>query len=333
MENYLSDLDEIKTAVERPSRSVILSHRNPDGDAIGSSLGLMHFLKQKGHTVHVIFPSEYPTDFEFLSGAKDILISDIEPDVVKETLDQANIVWALDFNALDRIDKTGEMVNELDCVKIMIDHHIDPEPFADMMVSRTAASSTCELMYDVIMTGWGKLDMSPTIGTCLMVGILTDTGSLSYAISSELLHKVANLLDMGVDYIDLQQRIFNAAEEKHIRLLGHCLANRMELFADQGVGIIYLNKQDFIDFQIQRGDTEGIVNQLLKLKMVKIAVFITEQPNIIKFSFRSKGNISVADICRKHFNGGGHKNASGGYMHSSLGAAIQKVKDVLLGSS
>jgi phosphoesterase RecJ-like protein len=329
MDHYLSDLGDISSLVNQPARSVIVSHRNPDGDAIGSCLGLKHFLEFKGHHVEVIFPSEYPVSFEFLPGANTILITDIEPDKVTQSIQSAEIIWALDFNALDRIDKTGDLIKHSTATKIMIDHHIDPEPFMSLMISRTSASSTCELVYDLIMEGWGKNSMHPMIGECLMVGILTDTGSLSYSISSELMRKVADLLDMGVDYIDLQQRIFNAAEEKHIRLLGHALANRMRIFPSQKVGLIFLNKQDFVDYNIQRGDTEGIVNQLLKMKLVEIAVFITEQPNIIKFSFRSKGDISVADICRKHFNGGGHKNASGGYLHTSLNMAIQKVYEVL----
>ena len=329
MDYYLSDLKDICTVVNQPSRSVVVSHRNPDGDAIGSSLALKHFLEMKGHSVEVIFPSEYPVSFEFLKGAESILITDLEPDKVAKSIHSAELIWALDFNSLDRIDKTGELIKATTAIKIMIDHHIDPEPFMDYMISRTSASSTCELVYDLIMEGWGKNSMHPIIGECLMVGVLTDTGSLSYSITSELMRKVADLLDMGVDYIDLQQRIFNSAEEKHIKLLGHALANRMRIFPDQRVGLIYLNKQDFADFNIQRGDTEGIVNQLLKIKVVDIAVFITEQPNIIKFSFRSKGDISVADICRNHFNGGGHKNASGGYLHTSLNMALQKVYDVL----
>lgn len=333
MQNYLSDLGDIKELVGQPSRNVIVSHRNPDGDAIGSSLALKRFLELKGHQVKVVFPSEYPVSFEFLPGAHEILITDIEPDAVAHHLQHADCIWALDFNALDRIDKTGQIINQLSCKKIMIDHHIDPEPFVDFMVSKTQASSTCELVYDVIMEGWGKTGMHPDIANCLMVGVLTDTGSLSYSVSSELFHKVANMLDMGVDYLYLQEKIFNSAEEKHIRLLGHALANRFEIHPAQGVGIIYLDKNDFIDFDIKRGDTEGIVNQMLKMKAIKVAVFITEQPNIIKFSFRSKGDISVADICRKHFNGGGHKNASGGHMHSSLGAALHKVREVLLSNN
>lgn len=329
MNKYLSDVDGIKECVHQPSRSVIIAHRNPDGDAIGSSVGLKLFLDSKGHTVDIVFPSEYPVSFEFLPHASEILITDIEPEEVKKAIKSADLIWCLDFNALDRIDKTGEMVNDSKAGKILIDHHLDPEPFADLVISHTPASSTCELVFDMIVHGWGIESISKEIGTALMVGILTDTGSFSYAVSEALFVKAGQLLSIGVDYLDLQDRIFNAMELKHVKLLGHCLANRMEIYEDQQVGIIYLNKDDYKTYNIQRGDTEGIVNQLLRIKRVKIAVFVTEQPNIVKFSFRSKGDISVADICRNHFNGGGHKNASGGYMHSSIKEALDKVKSVL----
>lgn len=330
MDNYLEDVAGIKECVQHPSKSVIIAHRNPDGDAIGSAIGLKLFLDSKGHTVSVVFPSEYPVAFEFLPHANEILITDIEPDEVSKVIKAADLIWCLDFNALDRIDKTGEMVNESKAGKILIDHHLDPEPFADLMISHTPASSTCELVFDVIAEGWGIDSITREVGTALMVGILTDTGSFSYAVSEVLFKKVSHLFAIGVDYLHLQDKIFNSMELKHVELLGHCLANRMEVYEDKQVGIIHLSKDDYKTFNIQRGDTEGIVNQLLRIKSVKIAVFVTEQPKIVKFSFRSKGDISVADICRNHFNGGGHKNAAGGYMHSSLKDALNKVKSVLL---
>lgn len=325
----LQDLTHIKNLIDTPRYSVIVSHRNPDGDAIGSSLALAHFLQKKGHTVHIVFPSEYPPLFQFLVEDVDVSIYDLHSDAIKPKLKMADVIFALDFNALDRIDRMGEFIHGLTCPKVMIDHHIDPEPFAEYAFWRESASSTAELVYDLMKEGEYMRFMDPQIATSIMCGILTDTGSLSYSVSPEVLVKVAELLKSGVDYRELQDKIFNSWSAKYLKLLGHCLSNRMELLDEHQTGIIHLTKSDYADFDIQRGDTEGIVNYLLKLQEVTLAVFITEQPNIIKFSFRSKGDFSVAAMAAAHFKGGGHVNASGGFMHSSLEAAIRKVKDVI----
>lgn len=309
---------------------MIVSHRNPDGDAIGSSLALQRLLQKKGHTVFTIFPSEYPSVFQWLTADMDVLIYDLHTDRSAEVLRKADVIFALDFNALDRIDKMGELIHNLqDAEVVMIDHHIDPEPFAKYAIWRTTASSTAELVWDLFDQGGYRRLVDRDMAECLMTGILTDTGSMSYAVSGELFRKVADLLEAGVDYTLLQERIFNSWSEKYLRLLGHCLASRLEILPQSATGIIYLNKDDFKQFDIQRGDTEGIVNYLLKVSEIRVAALITEQPNIVKFSLRSKGDISVADLAKKHFHGGGHKNAAGGYMHSSLDAAIRKFKEVI----
>jgi len=323
----MEDLNSIKAQIDQPKYSVIVSHRNPDGDAIGSSVGLFHFLKQRGHTVHICFPSEYPTVFEFIAHDIPIVIFDLEPDKVREVLGKADLIFALDFNALDRVDKVGEIIAISSAQKIMIDHHLDPEPFADLIISNIAASSTAELVFDLMSEGGYTKEINPEIATCLMAGILTDTGCFAYSVHPDLMRKAAKLMETGIDYKGLVDKLFNSWDEKYLKLLGHCLANRLEIIPDLGLGIIYLDKEDYKTFNIQRGDTEGIVNYLLKLNIVTIAVLITEQPTIIKFSFRSKGDISVADLARKHFKGGGHKNASGGSMYGTIQGAIKKVKE------
>lgn len=320
---------ELKYFLTIPKEIVIISHRNPDGDAIGSSLGLASFLRRNFHTVTVIFPSEYPYSFGFLDGIHRSVIFDLQPDECRKAIARAELIFCLDFNGLDRIDKLGEAVQFSQARKVLIDHHLDPEPFADDIISDTGSSSTSELVYLFIRELAGKSAIDSVIGESLFTGLITDTGSFKYNTRPETFRVAAELKEAGVDDSVLQDKIFNSLKEKHLRLLGHCLANRMEIVRDYGVGIIYLTKKDYVDFDIQRGDTEGIVNHMLLVKDVQVAAFVTEQPTVIKISLRSKGDISVQEIATKYFNGGGHKNASGGGVYASLQDVIQKLKKVI----
>ncbi len=325
----LEDIDKLKAYLSLPREIVIVSHRNPDGDAIGSSLGLSLYLKRKRHNVKIIFPSEFPDVFDYLPESNDILIHDNEPNQCDEVLDKTDLVFCLDFNSLDRIDRLGEKLHTHKSVKVMIDHHIDPEPFPEYMLSDVTASSTSELVFDFIEMLGDKKMIDPIIGECLYTGIITDTGSFRFSTSAKLFRIVAQLKEIGVDDKRLQDFIFNSMPLKNMELLGHCLNNRMEVIEEYGVGIIVLNKYDYKNFDIQRGDTEGIVNYLLMMRKVRLGAFITQQPNIIKLSLRSKGDLSVQQIARDHFKGGGHKNASGGSFHGPLKGAIEKFKSVL----
>lgn len=325
----MENIADLKQFLSVPRYLTIISHRNPDGDAIGSSLGLYHFLNKFGHTVRVILPSEYPANFSWMPDAEKITIYDIEKDVTKDKLEMSDAIFCLDFNALDRIDKVGEIVNFLDVPKILIDHHLDPEPFAEYQLSDTTASSTCELVYRFICDLGEKEALDKTIASCLYTGIVTDTGSFRFSTSPRLFRVVADLVELGVDDFAIQDKIFNSMSEKQLYLLGHCLANRMEILSEYNAGIIVLTKGDYENFDIQRGDTEGIVNYLLMVKGIKMAAFISEQPTIVKISLRSKGDFSVQKIARKYFSGGGHKNASGGFTFKSLSWMVRKLKEVL----
>lgn len=319
----------LKRFIQVPQNVAILSHRNPDGDAIGSSLAMRHYLEQYGHTVHVLFPSEFPKEFDQLQGSSDILIWDIHTEECKEVLSQKNLFFILDFNAWNRIDKMGEFVRDLAGTFVMIDHHLYPDSIADFTYSIPEASSTCELVYRFI-EGMGDLvKISPLVGKCIYTGIVTDTGSFRHATNPGIFRIVADLVERGTDDTAVQDMVFNSNEEKHLRLLGHCLANRMEYWPEYRTGLIWLSKKDYETFGIQRGDTEGIVNYLLSIRNVKMAAFIHNQPTVVKLSLRSKGDLDVQEICRKHFNGGGHKNAAGAYSHSSLKETIEKFKSIL----
>jgi bifunctional oligoribonuclease and PAP phosphatase NrnA len=325
----MENLHEIKALLSAPKDIVIVSHRNPDGDAIGSSLGLYHYLCQYGHAVHVLLPSEYPDGFLWMPSINDVVVYDSEPDRSKELLERAQVVFCLDFNSLDRVDKVGEIIQTIRAKKILIDHHLYPEPFTDYTISDTTASSTAEMVFDFIVSMGHRSELTLPAANCIYTGIVTDTGSFRYSTSSKLFRVVAELLDSGVDDYQLQDLIFNNLDEKQLRLLGHCLNNRMEILPEFKTGIITLTKEDYETFEIARGETEGIVNYLLKLRQVTMAAFITEQPSIVKLSLRSKGEFSVQEIARKHFKGGGHRNASGGFSFQPLKATLRKFKDLL----
>ena len=321
--------EDIKKILSFPKDIAITTHRNPDGDAIGSALGLYHYLNMLGHTVWIVVPSEYPDFMVWMPDVEKIIIYDIEPERSQEIMERSDLIFCLDFNSLDRIDKVGELFADDKATKILIDHHLYPEHFADYTISNTDASSTCEMIFDFIEGLGDKQMINRNIGECLYTGILTDTGSFKYATSAKLFRIVAQLLEVGVDDYMLQDLIFNSMTEKQLRLLGHCLHNRMEILEEFRTGIITLTKEDYTNFDIKRGDTEGIVNYLLKMKKIVVAAFITEQPTIVKISLRSKGDFSVQEIARRHFKGGGHKNAAGGASFKGLRTTVKRFKELL----
>lgn len=323
------DIIEIKKLLAQPQDVVILTHRNPDGDAVGSSLGLAHFLSKNGHQVNVVVPSDFPDFLSWLPGASEITVFDDEIEKARELIRRATLFFILDLNSLDRIDKVAESLHTDKRPRIMIDHHLYPEPIADHMISDTSASSTCEMIYDFIEMLERTRDMDHKIADCLYTGIITDTGGFKYATSPKLFRTASKLLEAGADDYKVNDQIWNSMTEKQLRLLGHCLANRMEIIHEHRTGLIYLTKEDYANFDINRGDTEGVVNYLLRMPNIMIAAFIHEQPTIVKISLRSKGDMDVQQICKAHFRGGGHKNASGGASFAPLGTTIKKFHQLL----
>ncbi len=321
-------LKKLEALLEAQHNVVVFSHRNPDGDAIGSSLAVWRLLKEK-HNVTAIVPSEYPSFFDWMNGLEDLLVYDLNPEACKEKIAEASMFVFLDFNALDRIDPIGPLIEQNEnAARVMIDHHLDPEPIADPMFSEITASSTCELVYKVFAALNYPVDKN--IAEALYLGLLTDTGGLTYNTRPETFETVAALNRLGVDNFRMQDLIFNQMSEKQLRVLGMCLSKRMEILSDYHTGIIALTKGDYEKFDIQRGDTEGIVNYLLRINKLKFAVFAREQPTgTTKISFRSRGSFAVNDLAAKYFNGGGHKNASGGYSYYPLKSVVKKIKSIL----
>ncbi len=325
----MEGIEEVSAVLSTPKNILITSHRNPDGDAIGSSLAMSLWLKRRGHRVMVAFPSDYPPIYSWMPGVEDVEIFDIDAEPIAAFVEHIEVSIILDYNALVRIDKLGALFADKQVYTILIDHHLYPEPIGDFVLSDTAASSTCELVYRFFKVMDPAMPLDLDLADCLYTGILTDTGGFQYSTSPTLFRSVAELLEVGIDATQVHNLVFNSLEEKSLRLLGHCLSNRMEILDGYKTGIIFLNKHDFTVFDIQRGDTEGIVNHLLKLRDVHMAIFIRQQPTIIKISFRSKGDFSVEEIAKSYFNGGGHRNAAGGYTKMSLADTLDLIKSIL----
>ena len=326
----MSTIQAVADLLREPKNIVIFSHRNPDGDAVGSSLGLRHFLEADGHRVTVILPSPYPRFLDYLPGVDEILIFDDNPEPCQAAIGAAELFFVLDFNDFDRIDKVAAGLEKDSRPRVLIDHHLYPsETVAQYQFSRPEKSSTCEMIYDFVAELGRESELTRTSGDCLYTGIITDTGGFKYSTSPGLFRTVAKLLELGVDDYRIQDHIWNNQTEKQLRLLGHVLANQMEIIPELRTGILWLTKADYEFFDIQRGDTEGVVNYVLRMPDMMIAAFIHEQPTITKISLRSKGEMDVQQICKAHFRGGGHRNAAGGASFSPLGTTINKFKRVL----
>jgi len=326
----MKNLEQVKTLLSSPQRIVITAHANPDGDAIGSSLGLYNYLIQKGHTVSMIMPTEKPQFLNWMAGFDKVGVFETNRENLTAIVKKADIIFALDYNGLGRIDAMASLVGDSKAYKIMIDHHINPEDFAQAMLSDTSASSTCQLVYEFVeMLGDGDL-LNMACLNALYVGILTDTGGFRYATSARLFRIVANMLEKGIDNNKLTDLVFNSYTIKSFNLLAHCISpNSIELMEDCNTGIIALSQADHRAFNIQRGDLEGVVNFILKIRKMRCAALITERADIVKISMRSKGDFSVQKICAKHFNGGGHKNASGGAIKKPFTEVVEMFKQLI----
>ena len=323
--------EEVIKKIEKSKNSVIVSHKSPDGDAVGSSLGFAKFLENVGLSVQVITPDAFPHFLEWMPGADLILNYEKEQEACIKKIEEADLIVCLDFNALKRIGDMAEHIQKSKAYKINIDHHQDPEYFADYNYINPKASSTCELVYEFIYNFTeSKENVDQNVAACLYTGIVTDTGSFRFSSTSSNTHRiVADLIDTGIDSSLIYQNIFDNYSEDRIRLLGFALSENLKIFPDIATAIIHLSEEDMNKFQLQKGDTEGLVNFPLSIATMRLAILIKEKEGQIRISFRSKGNFSVNEFARKHFNGGGHNNAAGGVSNLKIDETIKELVEKL----
>lgn len=311
---------------------VIVSHVNPDGDAIGSSLSLYLFAKKLGLDPKVIIPNDYPKFLGWMPSIQDILIYDKNQEVAREVMSEAELLCYLDFNVPSR---TGVMHNDLchfnKTPKLLIDHHIgaDSSQFVACF-SEIEISSTSEMVAEIIKYHGFKEYLDEDIATNILVGMITDTGSFSHSIFKNTFSIFGEILSFStVNYKKIHQNIYDTSTEDRLRLLGFLINDRMTVLNEYNTAYIYASRSDLESFNYQVGDTEGVVNYPLSISNIKLSVLITERQDAIRLSFRSKDDFSVNDFARKHFNGGGHFNAAGGTLNCSLNEAVEMLKSVL----
>lgn len=324
-------MEEIKKIVEKARKIVITSHKNPDGDAIGSSLGLYHYLKQTTENVVVIVPDAFPDFLKWMVGSDKILCYENYKEEADKLFADADLLFSLDYNALERVGEMAEPIKNSSAIKIMIDHHQDTQTFANHYFVDTNCCSTAQLIYEFIEKINGLKNISKNTAECIYCGIMTDTGSFRYPSTTANTHKIiAHLIELGVENAKIHQAVFDNNTNDRLRLLGYALTNKMKVFAEKGIAYISLSQDELKQFNFKKGDTEGLVNYPLSIQGIKFSVLLTEKEKEISMSFRSKEDVFVNEFAKTNFQGGGHIYAAGGKSNLSLNETIEKLEKLLM---
>ena len=308
----------------------IIPHSGPDGDAIGSSLALHQYLIKKGKQAQIISPSAYPVFLKWLPGNSDVWIYTNGKKKAEEYINSSDLIFIVDHNSFKRSGDLEGVLEKATVKKIMIDHHPEPEQIVDLMFSDTQMCSTCEMMYEFIEALGDEDLIDESISECIYTGIITDTGGLSYNSSQPRTYQVVgSLLAKGIDKSKIHSNIYDNFSPDRMKLLGHCLDQGLEVLSEFNTAIITLTKEDLVRFNYRDGDTEGFVNYPLSIQGMLVSVIFIEKDDVVKISFRSKGDVPINRVARDYFNGGGHMNAAGGRTEKSLKEAIDQFKQVL----
>jgi phosphoesterase RecJ-like protein len=327
----MKEIENFKHLFNTKKNVLITVHHNPDADALGSALGLASILKKQHHKVDVIAPNEYPEFLKWMIGNEDVIVFENNKFVSASLVDEADVIFCLDFSDLARIGELGELVGNSDAYKVMIDHHLEPKKFADFEFWSIEAGATAELIYDLSeQIGWTNY-IGPDEADCLYAGIMTDTGGFKHPNTTRHIHEVvAKLIDHGANTSRIAKLIYDTNTESRLRLMGFVLSQRLVVLNDYDVAYIYLTLEDQKKFNVQKGDTEGLVNYALSIANITMAAMFTEGKDAIRISFRSIGSYSVNEFARQHFNGGGHNNAAGGRTELSLEETIEIFKSIVI---
>ena len=317
-------INNIFPEIASPKKLVITMHQKPDGDAMGSTLGLYHFLLQFGHDVTVISPTNWASFLDWMPASKSVLDYEKETKKSDELIIQADWIFCLDFNTMSRTKKMEEVLLKSNAIKILIDHHQQPQTEVfHFGISDTTKSSTAEMVYDFINASGHNDKINDNIAQCLYSGVMTDTGSFRFPSTSASVHNmVADLISKGLKHSIIHENLFDNFSENRLRFIGNTLLNRMQIFYEFNTALISITQQDLIKYDIKTGDTEGLVNYPLSIEGIKLAAIIIDRGEERKCSFRSKGSFDVNTFARKYFNGGGHYNAAGGQSKDSLETTV-----------
>ncbi|UBM57615.1 bifunctional oligoribonuclease/PAP phosphatase NrnA [Marinilongibacter aquaticus] len=323
---------EFLSFLSEPRRIVLTSHQNPDGDAFGSIFSLYALLKGMGHQVHAISPTGHASFLAWLPGVEEVVNfeDDLDRPRAVRIANEAEMIFCLDFSALNRVKDFAETLAKASAKKVLVDHHQEPEGFADYIFWEESASSTCELIYRMIVDlGWQE-NIDKDVATCLYTGILTDTGSFKFESTTRETHCIAGeLIEKGIRPDMINRKLFDQNSLSRTRFLGYALSEKLTVLEEYGLAYFVFSKSELDRFAIQKGDTEGIVNYGLSVAGIGVSVIFIEKEDGIRMSFRSVDDFSVSAFAREHFNGGGHKNAAGGRSSDSLEATVKRFLEII----
>ncbi len=320
-----------RDALSRPRRVVITTHQKPDADALGSSLGLAGYLKKKGHQVSVITPTDYPVFLAWMKGNDEVIIfEEGNQERAAALVADAELICCLDFSSLARINELGELVRQSPAEKVLIDHHLEPEDFAKYFFWNIEASSTAEMVFQLIVELGDKSMVDPEMADALYAGIMTDTGSFKHPSTTALTHEVVGeLIKLGANVHKVSKLIYDNNTLERLRFLGFVLSEKLQVLPEYNTAYIAISPEELQNYHSKTGDTEGLVNYALSIQGVVMAALLVDRSEVIKISFRSIGDFSVNSFARAHFEGGGHKNAAGGVSYLSLDETVKKFVELL----
>jgi phosphoesterase RecJ-like protein len=324
-------LETLKKYIAETKDCVIIAHKSPDGDSVGSSLGLYHYLKEKGLNVHICHPDPAPHFLHWLTGAQSILNAEEQKEEVKGLMEKADLIFCLDFNDTSRVGSLTNSLQNATAKKVMIDHHLHPKDEFELQFSDTKACSTAQLISEMIIALGDQALLNAKIGTPLYCGIMTDTGSFRFSSVTPETHEIiADLMRAGVESYKVHESVFDTNTLSRLKLRGYATNDKLELIQGGRTAIMSLTQAELAKFNYEKGDTEGLVNIGLSITGVHRSIFFKESDGIIKISFRSKGvDNPVNQIASDYFGGGGHANAAGGKWEGSMDEAIAKFKQVI----
>lgn len=327
----MKEIHELYGQLAQKRKVVITTHQKPDADAMGSSLGLAHFLRQFGHEVTVISPTNWARWLDWMQGTEDVLDYELYKADSDKVLDEADWLFCLDHNHFGRTKNMAPKLSQIQCTKILIDHHQEPDVDSfDYGESNTGKSSTCEMVYDFIVESGHPDKINIPIAECLYAGVAADTGSFRFSSTHASVHRmVAFLKEQGLEHTKVHEALYDNFLENRLRFLGFVLSNRMEINYELNTALMWVSKQEILKFDIRTGDTEGLVNYPLSIQGIKLVGLVIDRDEERKWSFRSKGDFDCNTFARKYFSGGGHFNASGGRDSESLQETVKKFKKAI----
>jgi len=325
-----NNIQKAKKLIDKYDKIIIVTHTSPDGDALGSSLGLYHFLTEYGKQVNIVVPNEFPDFLKWMPEAGAIVIAEKDFSMATELLDAAELIFFLDFNLLKRVEQLESLVKKSSAKKILIDHHLDPDKFCDITISHPDLSSTSELIFRFICRMGLFEYVNKSCAECIYTGMMMDTGAFTYnSNSSSIYYIISELVEKGIDKDAIYSRVYCGLSERKVRMQGYILYKKMHLFREYKTSLLSLSYEEHQRFRSQKGDTEGFVNIPLSIENVVFSAFIREEKEVVRISLRSKGNFPTNQFAREVFGGGGHLNASGGEFYGKLEDALRLFEEAL----